>query len=297
MGENRVAVVDARGDVDAAVRRSVELLGGTGLEGGEHVVVKPNLCNARNPHGMVITDFRIIEAVIGLVGEKAGRVTVVESDNISDTADNRAEKSGLLDLLDGLGVGFLNLSGDEYEVHEVAGKKLKLPRTVLDADYFVNLPKIKTEGHVGVTLSMKNLFGLPVRRRKSQLHRVLDEILPYLAKVVRNDLIVVDGLTAMEGNGPLIGTPREVGVIVAGTNPVSVDSVCSTLMCFDPHEIEHIARGHREGLGEIELGKLELVGDGLDQFVCEFQRPYSLRATLRSLRSVREIYLPGNGST
>lgn len=297
MGENRVAVVDAKGDVDAAVRRSVGLLGGTGLDGGEHVVVKPNLCNAKNPHGMVITDFRIIEAVIGLVGEKAGRVTVVESDNISDTADNRAEKSGLLDLLDGLGVGFLNLSGDEYEVHEVAGKKLKLPRTVLDADYFVNLPKIKTEGHVGVTLSMKNLFGLPVRRRKSQLHRVLNEILPYLAKVVRNDLIVVDGLTAMEGNGPLIGTPREVGVIVAGTNPVSVDSVCSTLMCFDSYEIEHIARAHRDGLGEIELEKLELVGDDLGQFVCEFQRPYSLRATLRSLRSVREIYLPGNDST
>ena len=114
MSENRVAIVDARGDVDAAVRRSVELLGGTGLKGGEHVLVKPNLCNAKNPHGMVITDFRVIEAVIGLVGEKAGKVTVVESDNISDTADNRAEKSGLLDLLDGLGVGFLNLSGDEY---------------------------------------------------------------------------------------------------------------------------------------------------------------------------------------
>jgi uncharacterized protein (DUF362 family) len=221
---------------------------------------------------------------------------VVESDNISDTADNRAEKSGLLELLDGLGVEFLNLSGDEYEVHEVAGKKLKLPRTALDADYFVNLPKVKTEGHVGVTLSMKNLFGLPVRRKKSQLHRVLDEVLPYLARVVRSDLIVVDGLTAMEGNGPLIGTPREVGAIIAGTNPVSVDAVCSTMMCFDPYAVEHIARAHREGLGEIELEKLELVGDGLDQFVCEFQRPYSLRATLKSLRSVREIYLSGDNN-
>ncbi|TRO46695.1 DUF362 domain-containing protein, partial [Candidatus Bathyarchaeota archaeon] len=199
MAGSRVAVVGAGGDVDAAVRRTVGLLGGTGLRGGEHVVVKPNICNARNPHGMVITDFRVIEAVIGLVKERTDRITVVESDNISDTADNRAERSGLLGLLDGLGVEFLNLSGDEHEVHEVAGKKLRLPRTVLDADYFVNLPKMKTEGHVGVTLSMKNLFGLPARRRKSQLHGVLDEVLPYLARVVRNDLIVVDGLTAMEG--------------------------------------------------------------------------------------------------
>ena len=297
MSGSRVAVVEASGDVEAAVRRAVGLLGGTGLEGGEHVVVKPNICNARNPHGMVITDFRIIEAVVKMLLEEADRVTVVESDNISDTADSRAEKSGLLDLLDGLGVEFLNLSGDEYEIHEVAGKKLKLPRTVLDADYFVNLPKIKTEGHVGVTLSMKNLFGLPVRRKKSQLHRVLDDVLPYLTKVVRNDLIVVDGLTAMEGNGPLIGTPREVGAIVAGTNPVSVDAVCSTMMCFDPYAVEHIARAHHEGLGEIELESLDIVGDGLDQFVCEFQRPYSLRATLKSLRSVREIYLTSDRGT
>ncbi|GAF70512.1 unnamed protein product, partial [marine sediment metagenome] len=149
----RVSIVEAGEDIPEAVRRAVELVGGLGLRGGERVVVKPNLCNAKNPDGMVITDFRIIEAVIGLVREHSGSVVVVESDNISDTADNRARKSGLLNLLDSLGVEFLNLSGDEYEVHEVAGRKLRLPRTVLDADYFVNLPKIKTEGHVKVTLS------------------------------------------------------------------------------------------------------------------------------------------------
>ncbi|GAF78105.1 unnamed protein product, partial [marine sediment metagenome] len=221
----RVSIVEAGEDIPEAVRRAVELVGGLGLRGGERVVVKPNLCNAKNPDGMVITDFRIIEAVIGLVREHSGSVVVVESDNISDTADNRARKSGLLDLLDGLGVEFLNLSGDDYEVHEVAGRKLRLPRTVLDADYFVNLPKIKTEGHVKVTLSIKNLFGVPQRRKKSSLHSKLGEILPYLAKVIRSDLIVVDGIVAMEGNGPLIGTPRELGVVVGGVNPVSVDAV------------------------------------------------------------------------
>jgi len=96
-------------------------------------------------------------------------------------------------------VEFLNLSGDEFEVHEVAGKKLRLPRTVLDADYFINLPKVKTEGHVSVTLSIKNLFGVPQRAKKSSLHRRLNEILPYLAGAIRHDLIVVDGVVAMEG--------------------------------------------------------------------------------------------------
>jgi uncharacterized protein (DUF362 family) len=292
LGKERVAVVEAGADIGAAVERAVELVGGLGLEGGEHAVVKPNVCNAKNPYGMVITDFRIVEAVIRLLREKAGRITVVESDNISDTADNRARKSGLLDLLDGLGVEFLNLSGDDHEVHEVAGKKLRLPRTVLDADCFVNLPKIKTEGHVSITLSIKNLFGVPQRRKKSGLHGRLGEILPYLAKVIRSDLIVVDGIVAMEGNGPLIGTPRELGVVVAGNNPVSVDAVCSRMMGFEPSEIGYMEAAHAMGLGEIELEGIEVVGDGLERFACEFERPYSLRASLKSLRSIRKVYLP-----
>lgn len=292
MERQKVAVVEAGADIRAAVERSVELVGGLRLKGGEHVVVKPNICNAKNPDGMVITDFRIIEAVIGLVREHSGSVVVVESDNISDTADNRARKSGLLDLLDGLGVEFLNLSGDEHEVHEVAGRKLRLPRTVLDADYFVNLPKIKTEGHVKVTLSIKNLFGVPQRRKKSKLHGQLGEILPYLAKVIRSDLIVVDGIVAMEGNGPLIGTPRELGVVVAGVNPASVDAVCSCMMGFDPREIGYLDAANAMGLGEIDIDGIEVVGDGWERFACEFERPYSLKASLKSLRSIRKVYLP-----
>ena len=292
MERQKVAVVEAGEDIPEAVRMAVELVGELGLRGGERVVVKPNLCNAKNPDGMVITDFRIIEAVIGLVRKQSGSVVVVESDNISDTADNRVRKSGLLDLLDGLGVEFLNLSGDEYEIHEVAGRKLRLPRTVLDADYFFNLPKIKTEGHVSVTLSIKNLFGVPQRGKKSGLHSKLGEILPYLAKVVRSDLIVVDGIIAMEGNGPLIGTPRELGVVVAGVNPVSVDAVCARMMGFDPREISYLDAANAMGLGEIDIDGIEVVGDGWERFACEFERPYSLRASLKSLRSIRKVYLP-----
>jgi len=287
---DRVAIVEVGDDVPWAVARGVELLGGLPLSGGERVVIKPNLCNAKNPDGMVTTDFRVIEAVIGLVRERTDRIVVVESDNISDTADARAEKSGLLELLDGLGVEFLNLSGDECEVHEVAGKKLRLPRTALEADCFINLPKIKTEGHVGVTLSIKNLFGLPARRKKSQLHTRLNEILPYLTKVVRNDLVVVDGIVAMEGNGPIIGTPRELGIIVAGTNPVSTDAVCSRIMGYDPLKVKYLANAHEMGLGEIDLDKIEVLGEDWRKLASEFERPYSLKATLKSVRTIRKVY-------
>jgi uncharacterized protein (DUF362 family) len=263
---NRVSLVKAGDDIQGAVARSIELIGGLGLEGGEEVVIKPNLC------------------------KKTDNITVVESDNISDTADNRADKSGLLDKLHEIGVGFKNLTWDEHEVHEVAGKEIRLPRTVLDTDYFVNLPKIKTESHTSVTLSIKNLFGVIQSRKKSALHKKLNEILPYLAKTVRHDLIVVDGLVAMEGNGPIIGTPREMGVIVAGRSPVSVDALCSKLMCFDPREISHIAKAHEMGLGTMDP---DVAGDGWERFVCEFERPYSLMASLKSINSIRKVYFSG----
>ncbi|UCD45925.1 MAG: DUF362 domain-containing protein [Candidatus Bathyarchaeota archaeon] len=291
MDGSKVAILEVRDDVAGAVRRCVDLAGGLGLSGGEHVVIKPNVCNAKNPYGMVITDFGVVEAVIGLVKEKTDRITVVESDNISGTATDRVRRSGLSELMKGLGVEFLNLSEDEGEVHEVAGKKLRLPRTVLDADRFINLPKMKTEGHVSVTLSVKNLFGVPMRRRKSQLHGRLDEILPYLAKTVVSDLVVVDGITAMEGNGPIIGTPRELGIIVAGTNAVSVDAVCANIMGFDPHEIRYLARAHEIGLGEIDVERIHVAGEDWRRFAVPFERPYSLMATLKSVRSIRKVYL------
>ena len=286
----RVSAVEAGKDIDEAVRRSVDLIGGLRLGGGEHIVIKPNVCNAKNPYGMVNTDLRVLEAVVGMVREKAGRITVVESDNISGTAERRMEGSGFLNLLEGLGVEFLNLSGDDYEAHEVAGVELRLPRTVLEADLFVNLPKIKTCGHTLVTLSIKNLFGVLQRRRKNRLHGCLDEVLPYLARTIRNDLIVVDGVTAMEGNGPVIGTPREMGVVVAGIDPVSVDAVCSAMMGFDPASIAHIARAHGMGLGELDPDRIDVVGDDWRRFAGEFERPYSLRATLKSVRTLGKVY-------
>lgn len=287
---SRVSVVHCGGDVSAAVRRGVELAG-MDLRGARHAVVKPNICNAKNPQGMVVTDFRVIEAVVRLLKERGCDVTVVESDNISGSADMRAKRSGLMDKLDEWDASWLNLSHDDYEEHEVAGTVLRLPKTVTEAEYFVNVPKIKTCAHTLVTLSIKNLYGVFQRAKKGRLHSKLNEILPYLAKTIRNDLVVVDGLICMEGNGPVVGNPVCLDVIVAGVNVVSTDSVCSRLMGFDPAEIPHIALSAEMGVGEIDLDGIEVVGDDWVQCVKTFEPPYSLRATLKSLKAIREVYL------
>ena len=291
MSMEKVSVVRSGPDVEAAVRRSVELLGGAGLEGGEDVLIKPNVCNAKNPEGMVLTDFRVIEAVIDLVRENGCDATVVESDNIAGTAESRVRGSGLMGLLDEWDVPFMNLSHGDYEEHEVAGVKLRMPRAVLDADYLVNLPKMKTCAHTLLTLGVKNLYGVLQQAQKSRYHRKLDAILPYLAKTVRCDLTVVDGLTCMEGNGPIVGNPVCMNLVVAGRNVVAVDSVCSRLMGYDPSKVSHIAGAARQGTGPLSLDEIEVVGDDWAACVHQFEAPYSLRATLKSLKAIREVYL------
>jgi uncharacterized protein (DUF362 family) len=286
-----VSIVKVVGNPAEAVKRSIELIGGARIKKGAHIVVKPNICNSKNPGGMVITDFGIIESVISVAKKTTSDITLVESDNISGSAEKRVVESGLMKKVEDWGVKFKNLSRDDYEEHRVGDVRFRLPRTVLDADYFINLPKIKTEGHALVTLSMKNLFGVLVEGKKKRLHRYLDDLLPYLSKVIRQDLIVVDGIVCMEGNGPLIGSPRCLDLVVAGTNPVEVDSVCTRIMGIEPAEVKHIANASLMGLGEMDIGKIQMVGEKLDEVSACFDKPYGLRATLKSLKSIKNVYI------
>jgi uncharacterized protein (DUF362 family) len=284
----RVALVKA-GEIEASARRAADLVGGLQIVEGMKVVIKPNVCNAKNPSGMVLTDFAIIEAAVKMVREKGCDPLVVESDNIADTADNRVRDSGLKARLDEWDVKFLNLSRDECIPHKVADTDIMIPKTMLKADYVVNLAKMKTCAHTTVTLGIKNLYGCFQEAKKSKLHKKLDEILPFLAKTIRTDMTIIDGMTCMEGNGPVVGNPRDVGVVIAGSDVVAVDSLCCRLMGFKPEEIGHVAVSARIGVGQ--LSGYEVVGDPWEGFVCQFERPYSLRATLKSLGAVREVYL------
>jgi len=226
---------------------------------------------------------------VKMVREKGGEPLVVESDNIADTADTRVRESGLMARLEKWGVSFLNLSTDECASHEVAGTEIMIPKTMTSADYVLNLAKMKTCAHTTVTLGIKNLYGCLQEAKKSRLHKKLDEVLPYLAKTIRTDMTIVDGLTCMEGNGPVVGNSRKMGVVVAGLDVVAVDSFCVKLMGFEPEEIRHVANAALLGVGQIS--GYEVVGDPWEGFVCHFERPYSLKANIKSLGAVRDVYL------
>jgi uncharacterized protein (DUF362 family) len=135
-------------------------------------------------------------------------------------------------------------------------KFLYLPQTVLNCDLLVSLPKMKTHHWAGATLSMKNLFGLVPGGvygwPKNVLHWAgIAESIVDLHHLFPRQFAIVDGIVGMEGNGPIQGTPKRAGVIVAGADAVAVDATCCRIMGIEPRKIEYlrIARGE-ENLGE-----------------------------------------------
>jgi uncharacterized protein (DUF362 family) len=144
-------------------------------------------------------------------------------------------------------------------------RELILPLTLRRADLVVSMPKMKTHHWAGVTLALKNLFGVMpgicYGWPKNVLHHAgIPESILDIAAAVRPDLAIVDGIIGMEGDGPIMGSPKASGIIVMGTNLPAVDATCARLMGIDPWSVAHlvsasgrfgpIAEGHITQRGE-----------------------------------------------
>jgi hypothetical protein len=135
----------------------------------------------------------------------------------------------------------------------------RLPAVTQDATVVVNLPAMKTHTLTGVTLGMKNAFGI-LPMPKADFHDRLPEVLGDLVRIRKPDLTIVDGLVAMEGDGPLWGSPMPMGVLVAGRDMLAVDAVCTALMGFEAARVDALRLAAARGLGEIDLRRINIVG-------------------------------------
>jgi len=260
--DQTVAILRVVEDVAETVQRSVDMLGGLEVEPNDLVVVKPNICHPKNLENMVTTDLRILEAVLKMAKRKTNNVVVVESDSMSGTAEKKAGGTGALDVIRKCEAEFFNLSRDDFEEHDVDGLELKIPKTVLKADFLINLPKLKTcvRSSLLLSVAMKNMFGcLP--DKKSRFHKSLAEVLVYLNRTIRQDLVIVDGITCMEGLGPTQGTPVNLNLLISGKNPATVDAACCHIMGFNPYAAKALWLAHRQGMGELDLKKIHVLGE------------------------------------
>src|SRR5207247_9319162 len=145
---------------------------------------------------------------------------------------------------------------------------LYLSRTVLSAEVFVSLPKLKTHHWAGATLSLKNLFGtLPgicYGWPKNELHwRGIPNSIIDIALTQTPHLAIVDAIVGMEGDGPLNGTAKPVGALVMGTDLVAVDATCARLMGLPAERIAHLALGAFKKLGRIVEAEIKQLDESI----------------------------------
>src|SRR6185369_7994829 len=207
---------------------------------GRNILLKPNLvefepASSINTHPMVVhaacEAFRAMGAATVRIAEGPG--------HRRNTLD-LAEAAGYFRIVPDFEDRFVDLNLDEVtRVRPTAQfsriKKLYLPNSALGADLLVSMPKMKTHHWVGATLSMKNLFGVVPSGiygwPKNVLHWAgIDESIADLHFAFPRQMAIVDGIVGMEGNGPIQGSPKRVGVLVAGRDPLAVDSTCCRVM-------------------------------------------------------------------
>lgn len=237
---------------------------------GRRVLIKPNLVEF-DPASNINTDPRLIAATIeALRSLGASSVVVAEGPGHRRDTEYIVVESGLWDVLSDLDVPFvdLNLAPCRRKVLDTSYTglgELMLPEVVLDSDVVLSMPKLKTHHWVGVTLSLKNLFGCVPGRiygwPKNVLHwqgipaSILD-----VAGAVRPDLVIVDGVVGMQGDGPIMGDPVDSGHLVFSRDPVAADATSARLIGIDPERVEYLLEAG-QFLGQVHLEEIEQRGE------------------------------------
>ena len=236
------------------------ILSGHGLDvRGRRVVLKPNLVEFE-PGSSINTNPLLVHAVMeGFRAIGAASVHIAEGPGHRRNTLDLADAAGYFHLVPGFEDLFVDLNLDEVTHVQLQHqhsriKKLYLPNTALGADLLVSIPKMKTHHWVGATLSMKNLFGTVPSGvygwPKNVLHWAgIDESIADLYSTYPRTFAIVDGIVGMEGNGPIQGKPKDVGVVVAGRDMLAVDATCCRVMHIDPLKVGYLrmaARGEEQ---------------------------------------------------
>jgi uncharacterized protein (DUF362 family) len=251
---SRVAILHADSyteGLEEILRRGLDLFGLNVR--GKSVLLKPNLVdyiagNHINTHSLLVAAAAECFRRLG-----AGRVVVGEGPGHQRDTGLVLFESGFEDHLREMKLPFVDLNRDELIKTPLLAtytgmNHLWLPRTILESDFVVSMPKVKAHHWSGVTLSMKNMFGVVPGAKygwpKNVLHwKGIQESILDVCATVPVHFVIADAIMAMEGNGPLNGTPRPLNRIVLADDPVAADATCARLMGLDPDKVEHIRVG------------------------------------------------------
>ncbi len=282
-----------------AIAEAVVPLGGISafVRPGMRVVLKPNYVQGRPAEQGANTHPHFILAVAQLVREAGGEPVVADSPGWG-TAEGVARTSGFAELARQHDIPIRTLDDPVAPDNPaVTVTQLRVSRLIRDADLVINLPKFKAHQQLLLTLAVKNVFGCVPGRRKAALHMLSRDNAQWFGRMlvenylsVKPGLTIMDGIVAMEGRGPSNGTPRQLGVIIAGTDCVAIDRVAVEIVGVPWQQLCTLAAAAEMGVGCTDLEKIEVLGPPLESLrINDFRLPLLLPISFSPWRILRGL--------
>lgn len=247
---------------------------------GRKVLLKPNLVEPSRQSPYITTHPAMIVAAAEVFRRWGAEVAVGEAPGHVRDSEMALIESGLGDALDAASLEFRDLNYEEPVWTKNAGKRSKLagfwfPRSVAEADLVVSMPKLKTHHWVGMTASLKNMYGvLPGIQYgwpKNVLHHAgIPETVCDINASLGKTIAIVDGILCMEGDGPIMGTPKPLGLVAIGVNPTAVDATCARIIGLEPKRIGYLKLSAGR-LGPIQERLIVERGEAWPELVSPFQ--------------------------
>jgi len=245
------------------------------LEAWNRVLIKVNFITTKDWKTGATTDPIVVEGIINRLRELNKEIYVVESDAQTTNADKAVAASGMQEMLDRVGVDFINMRHleDKVMIPIRGGKTLKEIKVakIATESAIISAAKLKTHTTTKVTLGMKNMFGMLTTKWKGKFHlKDMDKVIHDINSVLPPHVVIIDGFVGMEGKGPVHGRPVKMNTVIAGTDPVATDATAAAIMGFDPNEINHIIWSHKSGIGNLD--DIEIVGSKIEDIIRPFDR-------------------------
>jgi uncharacterized protein (DUF362 family) len=248
---------------------------------GKRILLKPNLVEF-DPKGVINTHPAVVEAAVDSFKTLGAREVIV-AEGPGHRRDNEylLSASGLYDVLQEHSIRYVDLNTDNVRLTALKSaftrfNQLYLPETLFNADLLVSMPKLKTHHWAGVTLSLKNMFGVVPGSvygwPKNALHwaGIDGSIVDINSSLPLPRFAIVDGVVGMEGNGPLQGQAKKSGVLLFGSDLVAVDATAARLMMIEPRKVKYLETAG-EFLGNLSYEEIEQIGERLERHAQDFQ--------------------------
>jgi len=270
----KVAIVRGTAPIEITVK-ALEMVGADRVLSEEKpILIKPNYINARHPSTGITTDSRVIEDVVKFLREhRFKEIAIGEGAGFADTFE-AFRVAGVDTVAERWKVKMVDLNKDQFievsPANPLALKKVRVAKTALEST-IISVPKLKPHRMARVTLSLKNMMGAVTP--KGSMHNPLSKKIVDLASIIKPSVAVIDGIIAGEVH-ETSGSPVEMNLVIAGTDPVAVDAVGAAVMDIPPESVKHLRLAEEAGLGTSHLEQIEVLGEPIEKVKRKFRTSF-----------------------